>query len=848
MQTSAARPPSNAREHMLGHLRLAVRTLVKTPFVMLVAVVSLALGIGANTAIFSIFDRILLRPLPVVAPEDLVNLGVPGPKPGSTSCNQAGECEYVFSYPMYRDLERLQPVFTGMAGHVAFGVNVAARGTTSSTEGMQVTGSYFSTLGVQPALGRVLMPSDDTTAGAHPVVVLSHGFWASHFGLDPSILNEQIVVNGTSLTVVGVAARGFEGTTLGSRPAVFVPVSMREVLTPGWKGLENRRSYWLYAFARLKPGVGIEGATSAMNTIYRAIINDVEVPLQTGMSEQTLQNFKTKPLTIEPGPKGQSSVQREALTPLLLLLGVTAIVLLTACANVANLLLARGAGRAGEMAVRLSIGAGRGQLLAQLLVEACLLALAGGVLGLAVAKATVGVIAAILPPDAGAILPTSLDPSVLLFALGVSLATGLAFGLYPALHSTRPDLLSVLKSQSGQPGGARAAARFRTALATTQVALSMALLVAAGLFIKSLYNVSRVDLGLKTTQLVTFGVSPELNGYSPAQSIAFFARAEDAVAALPGVVSVSSSTVALIAGNNWGNSVSVQGFEAGPDTNTSSSFTFVGPDFFKTLGIPLVAGREFTRGDAASAPKVAIVNQAFAKKFNLGDKVVGARMSDDRDATTLDIEIVGLVQDAKYSEVKRTIPPQYFRPYPQDDTAGSTTFYVRTAGDAGALLASVQSAVRALDPNLPVENPKTMDQQVRENIFLERMIGTMSALFAGLATLLAAVGLYGVLAYTVAQRTREFGLRMALGADGATVRGLVMGQVARMTVIGGAAGVLGAMAIGRGAQSLLFELQSYDPGVLVSSVALLTVVAGVAGAIPALRASRVQPMVALRDE
>lgn len=833
---------------MLGHIRLAIRTLSRTPFVTAVAVGSLALGIGANTAIFSIFDRILLRPLPVVTPDALVNLGVPGPKPGSTSCNQAGECEYVFSYPMYRDLERLQTVFSGMAGHVAFGANVAARGQTSSTEGMQVTGSYFPTLGVQPALGRVLVPSDDVTPGAHPVVVLSHGYWASHFGQDPSVLNEQIVVNGTSLTVVGVAARGFEGTTLGSRPDIFVPVSMREVLTPGWKGFDNRRSYWLYAFARLKPGGGIEQARAAMESIYRAIINDVEVPLQAGMSEQTLQRFKTKPLTLEPGPKGQSSVQDEATTPLLLLLGVTALVLLTACANVANLLLAKGAGRAGEMAVRLSIGAGRGQLLTQLLVESCTLALAGGLAGLGVAKATITLIAALLPPDAGAVLPTTLDPSVLLFALAVSVVTGLAFGLYPALHSTRPDLLSVLKSQAGQPGGARAASRFRTALATTQVALSMALLVAAGLFIKSLYNVSRVDLGLETTQLVTFGVSPDLNGYSPAQSIAFFERVEDAIAALPGVSSVSSSTVTLIAGNNWGNSVAVQGFEAGPDTNTNSSFTFVGPDFFKTLGIPLMAGREFSRADAASAPKVAIVNQAFAKKFNLGDKVVGTRMSDDRDGTNLDIEIVGLVQDAKYSEVKRTIPPQYFRPYPQHETAGSTTFYVRTAGNAEALLASVQSAVRALDPNLPVENPKTMDQQVRENIFLERMISTMSALFAGLATLLAAVGLYGVLAYTVAQRTREFGLRMALGADGPAVRGLVLGQVARMTLIGGVVGILAAIAIGRSAQSLLFELQGYDPAVLASSAVLLTLVAGLAGAIPAVRASRVQPMVALRDE
>jgi predicted permease len=411
--------------------------------------------------------------------------------------------------------------------------------------------------------------------------------------------------------------------------------------------------------------------------------------------------------------------------------------------------------------------------------------------------------------------------------------TGLVFGLYPALHSTRPDLVTVLKSQAGQPGGSRSAARFRTALATVQITLSMALLVAAGLFIKSLYNVSRVDLGLQTAQLVTFSISPELNGYSPAQSVAFFARVEDAVRALPGVSSVGLSTVPLISGSNWGSSVQVEGFEAGPDTNTS---------------IPLLRGRDFSPADAASAPKVAIVNQAFVRKFNLGDRAIGARMNTGGPDDPLEIEIVGLVQDAKYSEVKDAIPPQFFQPYQQDERAGSINVYARASGDASALLTSVQAAVRALDPNLPVENPRTMEQQVRENVFLERMIGTLSSLFAALATVLAAIGLYGVLAYTVAQRTREFGLRMALGADGPMVRGLVLRQVLRMTAVGGAVGLALAIGIGRGAQSLLFEMQGWDPAVLLMSAVLLGCVAFGAGYLPALRASRIAPMVALRDE
>ncbi|MCC6989368.1 MAG: ABC transporter permease [Acidobacteria bacterium] len=833
---------------MLTHLRLAFRTLRKTPFVTIVAVGSIALGIGANAAIFSLFDRILLRPLPVPAPEALVNLAAPGPKPGSTSCNQAGDCAQVFSYPMFRDLERTQTVFTGLAAHRLFGVNLAARGRTLSTDGVQVSGSYFPTLGVQPALGRLLTPADDATPGAHPVVVISHGFWTAQFGQDPAVLNEAITVNGTSLTVVGVAARGFDGTTFGPRPDIFVPISMREVLTPGWKGFDNRRSYWAYLFGRLKPGVSLAQARAALDPPYRAFITDIESPLQTGMSEATMQRFKAKPLLLEPGPQGQSGVHEDARIPLLLLLGVTGLVLLTACANVANLLLARGAGRAGEMAVRLSIGAGRGQLLAQLLTEAGVLAVLGGVVGLGVAKATLTLVASILPPFAATVVPTTLDGRILAFTLGVAVLTGLVFGLYPALHSTRPDLVSVLKSQAGQPGGSRSAARFRTTLATVQITLSMALLVAAGLFIKSLYNVSRVDLGLQTSQLVTFSISPELNGYSPAQSVAFFERVEDAVRALPGVSSVGLSTVPLIAGNNWNTSVRVQGFEAGPDTNTDASFSRVGAGFFKTLGIPLLGGREFSPADAASAPKVAVVNQAFVRKFNLGDRAIGARMNTGGPDDPLDIEIVGLVQDAKYSEVKDAIPPQFFQPYRQDDQAGSINVYARTSGDAAALLASVQAAVRALDPNLPVENPRTMEQQVRENVFLERMIGTLSSLFAALATVLAAIGLYGVLAYTVAQRTREFGLRMALGADGAMVRGLVLRQVLRMTVIGGAVGLALAIGIGRGAQSLLFEMQGWDPAVLVSSAALLGAVAFGAGVLPALRASRIAPMVALRDE
>jgi predicted permease len=836
---------------MLSNFRLAVRTLANTPFVTAIAILSLALGIGANTAIFSLFDRMLLRPLPVPDPGALVNLGTPRPKPGSNSCNQAGDCEWVFSYPMFRDLERVQTALTGLAAHCLMGVNLAARGQTTSGDGVAVSGSYFPTLGLQPAAGRLLAPDDDRTPGAHPVVVLSHAYWESHFAERADVVGSPITVNGTTLTIIGVAPRGFEGTTLGTRPHVFVPLSMREVLLPGWKGLDNRRSYWAYVFGRLKPGVSLEQARAALEVPYRAIITDVEAPLQTGLSDQTMQLFKSKPLIVEPGARGQSEVRVEARAPLLLLLGVTALVLVTACANIANLLLARAAGRNVEMAVRLSIGASRWQVLGQLLVESCTLALLGGAAGLLVSRWTLSGIAALLPPEASATIPSGIDGSVLLYTLGLSLATGVVFGLYPALHSTRPDLVGVLKGHSGQPSGARAASRFRTGLATSQIALSMALLAAAGLFTKSLYNVSRVDLGLATERLVTLSVSPSLNGYSNAQTLAFFERAEEALAALPGAQSVTASTIALISGSNWNNSMRVQGFEAGPDTNTTASYSLVGPDFFRTLGIPLVQGRDFTRADGADAPKVAVVNQAFARKFNLGDHVIGTRVGTGRDNQGLDIEIVGLVQDAKYSEVKGATPPQIFRPYRQGgqgENVGSISFYVHTAGDAAAMLGPAQAAVHSLDPNLPIDNPKTMAQQVRENVFLDRMISTLSAGFAALATILAAIGLYGVLAYTVTQRTREFGLRMALGADGASVRGMVLGHVARMTVVGGVVGLAAAVGIGQLARALLFELEGYDPVVLAGSAILLAIVAAVAGLLPALRASRIEPMVALRQD
>jgi predicted permease len=747
---------------------------------------------------------------------------------------------------MFQDLERVQTSFTGMAAHVSFGANLAARGQTENAESLLVSGSYFPVLGVKPALGRLLTPDDDRAPGQSPVVVLSYGYWQRRFGLDPAIVGQAIVVNGQTMTVVGVSERGFEGTTLGLKPAVFAPVTMRGFGQP-FK-FDDRRSYWAYVVARLKPGVTIDQARAALALPYHNIVNEVEAPLQRGMSDQTMAKFKAKTLVMESGARGQSEVSITARAPLTLLLGVTAFVLLIACANIANLLLARAASRAAEMAVRLSIGAGRGQLVRQLLGESCLLAALGGVGGLFVAQWTLSLMTAILPKEATDSISARVDGTAMLFAAALTLGTGLLFGLFPALHSTRPDLVTALKGSAGQPSGARAASRFRTWLATAQIALSMALLVSAGLFAKSLLNVSRVQLGLSADHIIMFGISPALNGYTPVRSKQLFERVEDTIAALPGVNGVTSGSVPLLGGSNWGNNVAVEGFQAGPDTDSNSRFNVIGPGYFQTLGIPLLAGREFTRADSLDASKVAIVNQTFAKKFNLGRDAVGKHMGDRGLSNPMNMEVVGLVQDSKYSEVKSVIPPQFFRPYRQDERIGSIYFYVRAAGDPEPLMAGVSKAIAQIDPDLPLEHFRTLPQQIRDNVFLDRFISVLSTAFACLATLLAAIGLYGVLAYTVSQRTREIGLRMALGAAPERVRGMVLRQVGVMTIIGGVIGLAAAVSLGRLAASLLYELQGWDPAVLAGSTVVLAIVAMGAGFIPAHRASQVEPMQALRYE
>ena len=833
----------------LANIRLATRVLIRTPVVTSVAVVSLALGIGSNAAIFSLYSQFLLRPLPVAEPERLVNLEAPGPKPGLTSCNGAGGCDEVFSYPMFRDLQRQQTVFTDVAAHVGFVASVAYQGRTLGlVQGMQVSGSYFPALGSVPALGRLFGPEVDEPIGGQPIAVVSHDFWRDDLGGARDVLGDALIVNGQPLTIVGVAPAGFRGTTLNMPSVIFVPITMHAKLVRNVEEgrFEDRRSYWTYLFARLRPEVTLDQARAATAPLYRSILTEVEAPLQTGMSDQTTAQFVARALPIRDGRRGQSQMHDAVNLPLLLLLGVTAVVLLIACANISNLLLARSTGRASEMAMRLSLGASRRHLLTQLLTESCLLAFIGGAAGLVVAQWTLRFIGALLPPEGADLFQWTLDPYAVPFTGAVSLTTGVLFGLFPAFHCTRGLLMEALKDVAGQPGGTRTAARFRNGLVVAQLALAMMLLVAAGLFLQSLTNVTRIDLGIRTNDIVTFRLSPGLNGATDAQAQALFERVQTELAAQPGVTAVTAASVAVLTGDNWGVRVMVEGFDAGPDTNRDTRFNRIGTDYFRTLGIPLLGGRTFTAADVRTARPVAIVNEAFARKFSLGHDAVGSYLGRGGLDVELDTEIVGLVANTRYSNAKSPAPPIVYVPYRQTESVGALTFYARSTLPPGSLLRTIPPLVAELDPNLPVTRLSTLTQQIQERGFADRTTTVLSAAFAGLAMLLAAVGLYGVLAYTVGQRTREFGLRMALGADAGRLRSVVLGQVGRMMVAGGAIGLVAAFGVGRVTQSLLYGIDGLPPIVITAAVSALAAVALAAGFAPAHRASRINPMTALR--
>jgi predicted permease len=828
-------------------LRYSLRQLRRRPGFCAVVIAMLAIGIGATTAMFSMFYAILFQELAVHEPERLVNLGAPGPKIGVTSCSMAGDCEQIFSYPMFRDLEARQTSLAEIAGHYALFANLAYANQTQGSRALLVSGGYFAALGIKPRLGRLLGPQDDATVGEGTVAVISHEYWQAATGADPDVVGKTVVVNGRPLTIVGVAPDEFVGTTFGWNPSVYAPLSMRwamETNTP--RNDDNRLAYWVYVFGRLAPGVSKEQASAELNTLYSGIINEIEVPLNAAMAPEVMARFKARQITVQSGARGQSVVPSVAGQPIAMLLGFASVVLLIVCVNVANLMLARGAGRSGEMAVRSSIGATRAQLVRGLLVESAVLAALGGMLSIPVAVATLRSVVAIMPADVAEQVTLTANVPTAAFAAAASLVTVLLFGLLPALRASAVEPAGTMKGQSRSAVGGRGATRFGRSLATIQVTFSMILLVFAGLFAQSLANLSRADLGMNVESVVTFTISPRRNGYANAQATQLFDALERELRNQPGVTDVASSMVPLIAFSYWSNSVKIAGYEPGPSADSDASRNEVSPSFFRMLAIPLRAGRAFTDADSAGAPRVAIVNDAFVRKFRLGDDVIGRRLAVENGPP--DVEIVGLVADTKYGSVRESVLPQIFYPRSQNENVGALSFYVRSSVSPDDLMRTARRVVAAADPNLPVTGLMTMDKVVAANLFTDRLVALLAGGFAALATLLAATGLYGVLAYGVAQRTRELGLRLALGATSAQLRSMVMRQVATIALIGMPAGLAIGVALAQLAKALLFGLAGYDPVVLSGAVAVLAAVVLAAGYLPARRASTVEPMAALRYE
>ena len=833
-------------QNLWKDITFGLRMLAKSPGFTAIAVITLALGIGANTAIFSLLNQVLLRQLPVKSPSELVILRAPGPATGHTSSD--GDSTESFSYPMYKGLRDNNSVFSGILARYTFSASVASHGQTDRATGELVSGNYFDVLGVQPAVGRVFTQDDDRVPGAQPVVVLSHPYWTRHFGGDPTVLNKVLLINNVEMTVVGVSQSGFFGVQVGQTPDFFVPMMMTQQMTLFGETLDGWNDYWLKVLARRKPGLSEKQAEAGINTAYRPLLEEQLPLIKSAWNEDKRQKFLNKKISLSSGSRGRTVVQRDSGSQIITLFVMVALVLLIACTNVANLLLARGASRQREFAIRTAMGASRGRMIRQLLAESLLCALGGGALGILLGTWLMRILTPIVVANAGIQgLTDKLDPSILTFALAATILSGIFFGLIPAWRVTRMGVSDVIKDQGSTSSASVAHVGFRKVLVAGQVAFTMLLLAGAGLFMRSLWNLRNLDLGLKTDNVITFSIEPPLNGYDTPRSIALIDQLRERIAALPGVRSVGTGDVATLSGDDEGSNITAEGSPEIPEDLQDVDHVAVSPSYFSTLGIPLLSGREFREGDGATAPKVAIASEAMVKRFFPGRNPIGAHFAFGGGSNVKpDIEIVGVVKDVKQEHVSTAIQPYVYIPYAQRPKLTGMTFYVRSTEDPLLLGTSLQGEVRQMDANLPVYDLKTMERVVEEDLFSARMVAVLSASFAGLAALLAALGIYGVLAYVVVQRTREIGIRMALGAAAGQVRLLIVKEVGSMVLLGVGVGLPLAYGLARLSESLLYGVHAGDPAVYALGLVLIGLIALAACFIPARRATRVDPLVALR--
>ncbi|MEZ5400530.1 MAG: ABC transporter permease [Bryobacteraceae bacterium] len=828
-------------------VRFALRALRRNPLFTAVALLSLSLGIGANTAIFTLMDQLMLRQLPIRDPQELVMLYQEGAHNGSNMGYR------MHSYPIYQDYQKKAEPLSEVICRRLLDVTLGADGQTERIHAELVSGNYFSMLGVKPALGRVFnSKEDDRVVSGHPSVVLGYDYWMTRFAGERGIIGKKILVNNYPMTVVGVSAAGFAGLDPASAPQIRVPILMKKQMAPEWWWLDafDRRSRWVQVFARLKPGYTVETAAPVLQGLFTQIRNyEMTLPAAKDWTAYSRQRFMDGKLKLVEADTGQSDLRRSFSTALIVLMCMVGLVLLIACANVANLLVARAVSRQKEIAVRLAIGASRWQLIRQLLVESMTLASAGGVCGVVLAFwMTRGLLALI--PTAGnpLLIRPEPDPRILLFALGVSLVTGLIFGLAPALRASRPDLWSTLKDVVGSvTSGGGGTVFFRKGLVTVQVALSFLLLFGSGLFVRSLQNLQSTDTGFDEIEnLVTFRLSPAMNGYGDERVVQLYASLLDRVRGLPGVKEAGAAAVSILSGDEWDSSTSVEGHTAKDGEDMQAFMNAVTPGYFEAMGTKLLEGRMFDRRDLIKESKAVVVNRKFARHFFGERSAVGRHIGRGTGPRTkVDIEIVGVVEDSLYEGPREGVRRQVFIPMWGN---GGAAFYVRARRDAEALYADLRREVKGLDAALPIYDMKTVSAQLNQTLLSERLMALLSAGFGLLATLLAAIGLYGVMAFVVARRTREIGLRMALGAPPGTVLMLVMREVLTLVAIGLAVGLPAAMALGRFVESQLFGIQARDPWLAVGAVAVLLMVAGAAGMVPAGRAARLDPMLALRQE